>query len=267
MSAPAATEFEIDTAVSPAGDGRWTARCDERWFAPRGPNGGYLAAIVLRAMIAAVDDAERAPRSLTLHYARPPLAGPVEVSVTVEREGRRLSTVAARLEQQGRLCVLALAAFATDFPSAAEYAPSPPVVAPESEIEPLPRHPALPAFTQRFAMRPAIGPGPFTASDEARSGGWLRFADGPQPIDAPALALLSDAWLPSPFTRMTAAVGVPTVDLTIHFRAPDVVADSRVLGVFTSRCSHGGFCEEDGELWSADGRLLAQSRQLALLRP
>jgi hypothetical protein len=35
--------------------------------------------------------------------------------------------------------------------------------------------------------------------------------------------------------------------------------------VFRSGLAHDGFFEEDGELWSADGRLLAQCRQLALL--
>jgi hypothetical protein len=40
-----------------------------------------------------------------------------------------------------------------------------------------------------------------------------------------------------------------------------------VLARFASRTSHGGFFEEDGEIWAPDGTLLAQSRQLALLLP
>jgi len=35
--------------------------------------------------------------------------------------------------------------------------------------------------------------------------------------------------------------------------------------VFRTRVVHEGFLEEDGEIWSRDGRLLAQSRQLAIL--
>jgi len=64
---------------------------------------------------------------------------------------------------------------------------------------------------------------------------------------------------------------VPTIDLTIHFRAPEAAAiadpDAPVLGVFRSTDAAEGLIEEDGELWSPDGVLLAQSRQLALLVP
>jgi len=62
---------------------------------------------------------------------------------------------------------------------------------------------------------------------------------------------------------------VPTVDLTIHFRTELPLAHARpddwCLAVFRSRLAAGGFVEEDGEVWSHDGVLLAQSRQLAVI--
>ncbi|MEJ7783912.1 MAG: thioesterase family protein [Solirubrobacteraceae bacterium] len=260
--------FEAATAVAPVGEGRWAATVSEDWFAVRGPNGGYLAAIVLRAMVAAVGNPTRPPRhprSLTLHYTRPPVAGDLELAVTVERAGRRLSTVTARAEQGGKLCILATGAFSEDFGPGVEYSDQAPSVPHHEAIEPLTKEAAVVPIAQRFVIRRALGEEPFSEGDEALTGGWIAFRDGDPPLDACALAMLSDAWIPSPFVRTSSPFAAPTIDLTIHFRAPDVPAEWPVLARFSSRFAHAGFFEEDGELWSADGRLLAQSRQLGLM--
>lgn len=258
--------FDVSTGVERTAEGRWSAGIDAGWFAPMGPNGGYLASIVLRALTQAVDDPDRAPRSLTLHYLRPPQAGPAEVAVTVERTGRSLTTLSARLEQDGRLCVLALAAFAVDMPSAVDYADEPPEAPPFVGVPRPPVPDGTPPIVRQFDVRPALGPMPFSGGAEARTGGWLAFAT-PRAADALACATYVDAWWPAPFARLTTPIAAPTIDLTIHFRVrlDDQPADP-VLGLFTSRSSAQGFFEEDGELWSAGGVLLAQSRQLALAR-
>ena len=259
--------FDVATGVTRVAEGRWTAEVDAGWFAPMGPNGGYLASIVLRALTDAVADAERAPRSLNLHYLRPPAAGPAEVAVTVERTGRSLTSLSARLEQDGRLCVLALAAFAVDMRSAAEYSDAAPAATPFAELPRLGAPEGTPPITHRLDVRPAIGALPFSGSDDARTGGWLAFAE-PREADALACATFVDAWWPAPFVRLTAPIGAPTIDLSIHFRARLPVNEAdHVLGLFTSRSSAQGFFEEDAELWSAGGVLLAQGRQLALARP
>jgi acyl-CoA thioesterase len=59
--------------------------------------------------------------------------------------------------------------------------------------------------------------------------------------------------------------GVPTVDLTVHIRAALPLPGDFVLAVFRTREVSGGFLEEDGEIWSRDGRLLAHSRQLGVM--
>ena len=69
------------------------------------------------------------------------------------------------------------------------------------------------------------------------------------------------------FSKVTAPLGVPTVDLTIHFRNPGhvVSAGEFCLTRFRTRVAAEGFVEEDGEIWSRDGVLLAQSRRLAAI--
>jgi acyl-CoA thioesterase len=269
---PSLSAFERDTAVAPAGDGVWQATISDQWAVPRGPNGGYIAATILRALQDAVADPQRAPRSLTLHYLRPPVPGqPAEIHVAVERAGRTLTSLSARLVQDGRVMVVALAAFAADFPTVADYATAPPDVGPPpAELHTVPAGPGVPPIALRSAMAPRFGAPAMSGGDEALVGGWLRLAE-PRIADAAAIAFYADAWLPSPFSRLTAPAPAPTIDLTIHFRTrlphPGMTPEDPVLARFSSSTSAGGFFEEDGSIWAPDGTLLAQSRQLALLFP
>jgi acyl-CoA thioesterase len=258
--------FARATAVEPLGDGAWRAEVDASWSTQLGANGGYLAGVAVRAMLGELDDPAREARSLTCHYLRPPSAGELRLDIAVERSGRSLSTVSARVSQEGALCVLAVGAFAVDFEGAMDYAAAPPPMPDPDDVERLPPVAIVP-ITEHFEMRPTIGAPLYAGADESASGGWLRFAE-PQRLDAPALTMLADAWWPSPMPRLTRPAALPTIDLTVHFRAPAAaaaIAEEPVLAVFRSSTAAGGFFEEDGEIWSREGVLLAHSRQLALL--
>ena len=100
-------------------------------------------------------------------------------------------------------------------------------------------------------------------------GAWLGVNDPARPVDPIALALFCDALYSPPFVRMTAPATSPTIDLTIHFRSHAAGAGAHGLcfAHFRSRTVNEGFFEEDGAVFSADGTLLAQSRQLAILLP
>ena len=270
------TRFDRDTAVVRAGDGAaagvFDVRIDAGWWIVMGPNGGYVAAIVLRAMEAALGDPTRPPRSLTIHYVEPAVEGPARVHVRVERSGRSLSSLSARLEQDGRLIALALAAFGRTRDSIALHDLHMPEVAPPEGLSPPPSIPGRTApMRDRFETRPALGNSEPGTAARALTGGWLRLAE-PQVPDAPALAMFCDSWPPAIFQRHAPGTssmrGVPTLDLTVHFRAP-VPAHARpddfYLCVFRTQTACDGFLEEDGEIWTRDGVLLAHSRQLAML--
>jgi acyl-CoA thioesterase len=253
--------LDADTALEPLTPTRWRGHVSERWWVVRGPFGGYLMVFLVRALLLAVGDPARRPRSLTVHFIHPPAAGPIEVCATVERAGRAATAVSLRLEQDGVPVALALGSCATWRDGEPEWAE---ITAPQAPPpEDCPRfgpHQGGPPFHERFEIR-WVGAG----EGEARNLAWLR-ADPPRALDHLALTALSDGWMPAAFSKLGRLVAAPTVDLTIHFRAPLVAPGDWVLADYRSRFSAGGTWEEDGELWAVDGTLLAQSRQLALIR-
>ena len=274
--------FDRDTAVRPivdrpppgsAEESVYAAEVSPDWRAGRGPHGGYLAAMILRALTETVADPRRAPRSLTIHYARAPEPGPVIIRTVVEREGRSLSTLSARMERDGTLIALALAAFSVPWraPEISELAP-PAVDPPDPVRESGLLHPAAPHFTRHLVLQPRLNAPPFTGSDGPMDfTAWVGLAQ-PRALDALSLAFFSDALLPAVFMRLTEPSVVPTVDLTVHFRASlprssDADPGELCLARMSTRVIHEGFFEEDGVIWAPDGTVLAQSRQFAIVLP
>jgi acyl-CoA thioesterase len=290
--APVADAFDRDTAVrrlgrrDPAGSdarrARFAAEVSSDWRAGRGPHGGYLAAMLLRALSETVAEPARSPRSLTIHYARAPTPGPVRIDTVIERQGRSLSTLSARMEQGGRLMALVLAAFSVPWtaPEIAELAMpevEPPDGARETSAalaEQVTRGRA-PRFLRQLVVQPRIGGPPFSGSNAPMEvAAWLGLRDPARPLDALTLALFSDALFSAPFLRLTELATSPTVELTIHFRTGHEGAGTEgpdpanlCFARFRSTLVHEGFFEEDGVIWSAGGTPLVQSRQLAILMP
>jgi acyl-CoA thioesterase len=269
----AGLDFDRETGVEALGDGRYEAVLDRSWWVMRGPNGGYLAAIALRALVAAVGDPERAPRSLTVHYAAPPTKGTLEIATRIERQGRSLTSCSARLEQDGRLVGLALGAFSRARPGPDVCDLTMPDVPPATQVTALPVPPDAPPIAQRWESRWAINP-PRTPGDppavDAVTGKWIRLPER-HVVDAVVAAAITDASIPAVFSRLDEPIVVPTVDLTIHFRSglpvPGAQPDDFVFAVFRTGVVAEGFLEEDGEVWTAGGTLIAQSRQLAVVMP
>ena len=193
--------FEADTAVEDLGGGRFAAAMSERWWVGKGPNGGYVAAVILRAIQASAS-AERAPRSLTVHFQRAPLAGPVEIAVEVVREGGRVTFLSARMKQEGKVQATAQAVLSENWgeggfseltmPDAGEPGELP-TIDPEAEH-------SRPNMLQNYRLRPALGE-PVFSGGAARTGAWIRTRE-PRLLDAPLAAAFLDTWFPAPFVRL-----------------------------------------------------------------
>lgn len=265
-------EFDEDTALEPAGGGRWEGRITDRWGIGGGPNGGYIAAILARGLTA--ESPAPQPLSMTVHYVERPVVGPVAVEIETVRVGRSHATLSARLVQDSPVAV-ALATFGRHRPeertlvtgSMPDY-PEPERCAVPAEMPPPPlAAPGATTFGDRFRRRVAEpgdlfygreGPGP------ALTRGWTRLADG-RPTDDLVVPLLMDSFPPAVFSAffpdLPRGFGAPTLELTVHWRSEP--RTEWHLAQFTTRFLMGGYIEEDGELWGQDGALVAQSRQLA----
>jgi len=277
------TKFDRDTAVwREQGEERasvgaqtvFAAEVSPDWRAGRGPHGGYLAAMLLRALVESVADAERAPRSLTIHYLRPPEPGPAQIVTTLERQGRSLSTLSARMQQGGETIALVLGAFSVAWGgpeiSEVELPQVEPAAATREGVSLIQE--GAPMFASHIVLQPRMDGIPFAGSEQQMEvRGWLGLSE-PRPIDALSLAFFSDALMPAPYMRLVEPAGVPTVDLTVHFRArmplaPDPDPAELCLAMTRTDLIHDGLFVEDGTIWAADGTLLAQSRQLAIIIP
>ena len=276
-SQPNEAEFDRAIAVRALGDGSYQADVDPGWGAPMGPNGGYLAAIAVRALEAGLDPAgERRLRSLTLHFLSRPATAPIELHVEAVRSGRRMTFGRLTGRQDGREVLTAQAAFAVPIlPEVRSWAPAMPDVGPPPGAGDWAAwQDGLPPLMQRVRIAPRFGGRPFAGraldpGEAPDSGGWVELVE-PRGVDAAFVALCTDVWWPPALEVLTERAGAPTIDLTIHFRAelpPGGLADQPVLGRFRTAAASGGFIEEDGVVFAADGTLLAQSRQLALFVP
>jgi len=263
--------FTSDTMVVRRDLDRFDAECRAGWrvIGGRAPNGGYLMAIGGRAM---AERAERPdPVTVTAHFLRPPELGPVEVQTELVREGGRHRTIAARLLQDGRECVRLLGTFgdlsSADGPTRVLREP-PPWPDPATLDEPLrdPRPEGLPEFLDRLHHRMPPETSGWTRgrpSGAGVHGGWCRWSDDAE-FDTLALLCVADAYPPVVYDLDIGGLAwAPTIELTVQVRARP--APGWLATRFRTSSLTDGYFEEDGDLWDGTGRLVALSRQLALV--
>lgn len=257
-------ELDEDTVLEPAGPGRYRGAVTGRWHVGAGPNGGYLAAIVLRAVLA--ESALPDPITLTVHYLSRPEVGPCEVAVTTLRVGRGHSSFRAELVQSGEVrCAALCTTGRLREPGPLDFQPEPPAVPPPERCAAVRRLGEALTLWDRLETRTVSPDDLFAMRSEpgdAVTGGWTRLADGRE-TDALAAAVFLDCWPPAVFSRTMRPdpTGVPTIEYTVHWR--NRAESPWCYARFESRTLSGGYVDEHGVLFDRTGRLVADSRQLA----
>ena len=261
--------FAEATAVKRVDEGTWTAEVQKDWDIFGVANGGYLMAIAARAMSEAADG--RLPVTVTAHFTRPVSAGPIEVTVEPIKVGRTFSTIRATMTVGGNSHLSLIGTLGDPGrpdPGTQYMGAGPPDIPPPEDCvralpavdAPLPP-PLMAQFEERLHPEDA-GPLDGKPSGVARIRGWLRLLDE-EPFDSFVPFLVADAFPPAVFNASLPLAWTPTMEMTTQVRS--VPSTGWLRCQFTTRFVTGGFLEEDGEVWDESGRLVALSRQLALV--
>ncbi|HET8602948.1 MAG TPA: thioesterase family protein [Marmoricola sp.] len=270
-------DHELDRAIALTRreDGRFAADLDAGWLIGDALNGGYLLAVIGNAARATlVESGQPDPLAVSAHYLSAARPGPAEVRVRLVRGGRRHSTVAVSLLQQEdgedveRITALAtygdLSRNPDDVRTTAAEPDLPPVEACISALPDDEELRRLVPLMERLGTRLEPASAGWAVGEPSHRGviqGWFKLADD-RPLDPLALLLALDA-MPPTVADLGYSGWAPTLELTAHVRALPAPGWAKVR--CATRNVADGYFEEDCEVWDSRGRLVAQSRQLALL--
>ncbi|MFL6100475.1 MAG: thioesterase family protein [Actinomycetales bacterium] len=279
------SQFDTATAVTREAPGRYVANVDAGWSIGGRPNGGYLMAMVARAACLEVSppsdggadrDASAPPDPLAVSASFPasPSPGEVRLDLDIVRRGRAVSTVHARMTQDGATQVDALVTCGRlpDASTTRYDGTTRPLLPPIGECFELPTEgPGFEVLLMKV-VRQQLDPavlgwtrGEPTGQPEVR--GYVSLADGREP-DPLSLVLVVDA-APPPTFALGIRGWIPTLQLSAWVRgrpAPGpLVVRSRPSLVVTAD-DGTGFTDETCEIWDSTGALVAHGTQLAGLR-
>lgn len=277
------SEFDRDTAVTRRAPGVYDIDLSAGWTIIKAVNGGYLLAVLGRALADTLPHPD--PFTISAHYLTASQPGPAVIRTDTVRTGRTLSTGQASLfqydergEEIERIRVLASYGDLAGLPGDVRTTATPPTIPPmeqcfgpetASNVR-LPSGGPVPvegssAITDRLMLKldpSTLGWALGAPSGKGEMRSWFGLADG-RDADPLSLLLAVDALPPTAF-EIGLKGWVPTVELSVHVRHRPAPGPLRVA--ITTRNLAGGFLEEDAEVWDSADRLVAQSRQLARVR-
>ena len=271
MLAPANHVFDDATRIV-TGDSSWQGNAGEDYFAFVGQFGGATAATILRALI---QHPERSgdPLALTVNFCAPVVQGEFDLDIRLVKANRSSQHWSVEMTQdKAGVVTLATAVFAERRPSwSHQPAPFPQATVFEQTL-PYAKI-ALPWVKQydfRFVEgEPRIGSSTKTIPSSAFSKLWIGDRT-PRKIDALSLMSMSDAFFGRVFHARNELVPLGTVSLTTYFHTSteDLAAEdiTRVLATADAKIFHKSYGDQNGELWSPKGRLLATTTQITYFK-
>jgi acyl-coenzyme A thioesterase PaaI-like protein len=254
--------------------GVFTARIDDMWTIGPKVHGGCMMALCAAAARRSVPDAaDLGPVALSANYLNAPDPGEVQLSTTIRKRGRQVNLVEVELSQRGRVAVMCSVTLGPvdakpprhQVPLAAAAMPAEP---PADAVRVTPEHPMgqVVHVAQGCDLR-MDGATPFLtgAEGEPVTRMWLRpFASDEADPDVAMLFALMAGDITPPVTMNRGHFGwTPTVQLTTYLRRRPAPGWLRVMG--SSTVIGDTWFEEDHLILDANGQVVVQSRQMAML--
>ena len=237
----------------------------DNWSINGIPNGGYIMAVMTRAMMSETD--KQATPILTASFINRCSPGPIDLQTEVVSRSRGFDRIASRLMQDGTERVRMMGTFAAASTECrmTRYEKPPLQLASRASCVTLP---AFPKYTLYDRMEIRFDPectGWMNGSPCERSElkGWIRFRDD-RPLDLEAVILMADSFPPPVFATQGPVAWVPTLEMTVNVRNPP--QGTWLKAAFRTRFVTCGLLESDGELWDEADQLIAISRQIAQYR-
>jgi hypothetical protein len=260
--------FELASAIERTSENVYSSVIPEGFQQGRGAFGGLVLGTLARAMIASEPDETRLLKMLSGEICGPVLVGPTRIEVSVLRRGKNLTSLDARLLQNGEVLARASAGLST--PRATSGDVRSPDAPKQPRVEDTKRSTVgsgiEPPFARHYAYSPT-GPLPFSGGTDPRVEGYVREAVAPTRVDGPTVIALLDAYWPALFSVTT----TPRAAATVGFTA-QILVDPRTLDPETPLFHRGvmtamrdGFFIEMRELWLGETLVGMNQQTFALL--
>lgn len=258
-------EHPFDSAVSlePLGEGLFRGHTSEKYWNFVGPFGGITAATALNGILRRTERIGD-PLSLTANFMAPIQAGPFTVRTRPVRTNRSTQHWSVEIVQEDQPVLGALAVFAERRDTWGLREAAPPGARPYVECKPF-KAPLEIRWPGMYEMRYARGRFGVENPDSLTHC-WI--ADAPRrALDHASLTAICDAFFPRIFLRRSRLAPIATVSLNIYFHV-DAGALAKegtgpVLCAAKAQVFNKGYYDQEGQVWGADGVLLASTHQIA----
>jgi len=260
-------DFEVDTRLEQRDENAFRATLSQDWEI-WGPNGGYVAAIALRA--AGLVSKVGRPATFSGHFLSVARFEEVDVHVTPVKVGRRSESFRISVTQEGRPIFEGMVRTAAASPGLEHDVakmPDEPLPSELREIQELIEHDAPPPFPfwRNFQVKPVwperVTPGERVAHPPIFRE-WFRFIpratfDDPFLEAGRALLMIDTAsWIAASQPHPKSPFIAPNIDVSAWFHQSDSTSEWLLTD---TRCdiASGGLMGTHARIWSESGKLLA----------